>query len=59
MLFPYQSFFKAAFLELTQCLCCEVNTLADPRATIFAFCLLIDCYNAVSVVKAMLTTVHR
>lgn len=49
---------EEAFLEWTTCLSCEIETLAYPRAAIFAFCLACMLYNAVSLVKGALSYVH-
>jgi hypothetical protein len=45
---------EGLFQELTQSLRCEVDTLAYPRAAVFAFCLAVKAYNAVSLVRAAL-----
>ena len=49
---------EGAFLEMTQCLACEIDTLAYPRAAIFAFCLAAMLYNAVSLMKSSLAAAH-
>jgi Transposase DDE domain len=46
------------FLEMTETLACEINTLGYPKAALFAFCLALMAYNAVSVLKAALRSVH-
>jgi len=45
---------EGMFQELTQSLQCEIDTLAYPRAAVFAFCLAVKAYNAVSLVRAAL-----
>jgi hypothetical protein len=45
---------EGVFQELTQSLQCEIDTLAYPRAALFAFCLAVKAYNAVSLVRAAL-----
>jgi IS4 transposase len=47
-----------AFLELTTCLECEINTLGYPRAALFGFCLALLAYNAVSLVKTAMAAAH-
>ena len=42
------------FQDLTQSLQCEIDTLAYPRAAVFAFCLAVKAYNVVSLVRAAL-----
>ena len=49
---------EGVFQELTQSLRCEIDTLAYPRAAVFAFCLAVKAYNAVSLVRAALRSVH-
>ena len=49
---------EGAFLEMTQCLACEINTLCYPKAAIFAFCLAAMLYNAVSLMKSTIASVH-
>ena len=49
---------EGAFLEMTQCLACEIDTLCYPKAAIFAFCLAAMLYNAVSLMKSTLASVH-
>jgi hypothetical protein len=49
---------EGAFLEMTQCLACEIDTLCYPRAAIFAFCLAAMLYNAVSLMKSTIASVH-
>jgi hypothetical protein len=45
---------EGVFQELTQSLQCEIDTLAYPRAALFAFCLAVKAYNAVALVRAAL-----
>jgi Transposase DDE domain len=49
---------EVMFLEMTETLRCEINTLGYPKAALFAFCLALMAYNAVSVIKAALRSVH-
>jgi hypothetical protein len=49
---------ETVFLELQQTLEAEINTLGYPKAALFAFCLALMVFNAVSLVKAALRTVH-
>jgi hypothetical protein len=49
---------EGAFLEMTQCLACEIDTLGYPKAAIFAFCLAVMLYNAVSLLKSVMASVH-
>jgi hypothetical protein len=49
---------ETAFLELTTTLTCEINTLGYPKAALFAFCLALLAYNAVSLIKAALRREH-
>jgi len=49
---------ERAFLEMTECLSCEIDTLGYPRAAIFAFCLAAMLYNAVSLLKSSIAAVH-
>jgi hypothetical protein len=49
---------EGAFLEMTQCLACEIDTLCYPKAAIFAFCLAAMLYNAVSLMKSVIASVH-
>jgi hypothetical protein len=48
---------EVMFLEMTETLTCEINTLGYPKAALFAFCLALMAYNAVSVIKAALRSV--
>jgi hypothetical protein len=49
---------ETAFAEITETLSCEINTLGYPPAALFAFCLALLAYNAVSLLKASLRAVH-
>lgn len=49
---------ETAFQEITETLTCEINTLGYPPAALFAFCLALLAYNAVSVLKAALRAAH-
>src|SRR5262249_34600615 len=49
---------EEAFLEIAQTLACEVNTLGYPKAALFAFCLALQAYNAVALLKAALRAAH-
>jgi len=49
---------ETVFLELQQTLECEINTLGYPKAALFAFCLALMVFNAVSLMKAALRAVH-
>jgi hypothetical protein len=49
---------EGAFLEMTQCLACEIGTLCYPSAAIFAFCLAAMLYNAVALTKSTIASVH-
>ena len=49
---------ETAFQEITQTLQCEITTLGYPKAALFAFCLALLAFNAVSVLKASLRAVH-
>lgn len=46
------------FQELTTILHCEVNTLAYPKAALFAFCVAVASGNVYATVKASLGAVH-
>jgi IS4 transposase len=50
---------EGRFYEVTQTLNCEPNTLAYPKAALFAFCLALVASNAVALLKAALRSVHR
>lgn len=49
---------ETLFQVLSETLCCEINTLGYPRASLFAFCIALVAYNVLSVVKAALRSVH-
>jgi IS4 transposase len=49
---------ETAFFEITTTLTCEINTLGYPKAALFAFCLALLAYNAVSLIKAALRSEH-
>jgi IS4 transposase len=49
---------ETAFFEITTTLTCELNTLGYPKAALFAFCLALLAYNAVSLIKAALRSEH-
>lgn len=49
---------EGLFLEVTQTLTCEIQTLAYPPAALFAFCLALLASNAVAVLKAALRAAH-
>lgn len=49
---------ETLFLEVTQTLACEINTLGYPPAALFAFCLALVAANAVAVIKAALRAAH-
>jgi len=49
---------ETAFCEITTTLSCEINTLGYPKAALFAFCLALLAYNAVSLIKAALRREH-
>ena len=49
---------ETAFFEITTTLSCEIHTLGYPKAALFAFCLALLAYNAVSVIKAALRSEH-
>lgn len=49
---------ETMFQEVTLTLQCEISTLGYPPAALFAFCLALLAYNAVSVLKASLRNVH-
>jgi hypothetical protein len=49
---------ETAFFEITTTLACEINTLGYPKAALFAFCLALLAYNAVSLIKAALRSAH-
>lgn len=47
-----------AFFEVTTTLCCEIRTLAYPKAALLAFTLALVSYNVVSVLKSVMRAVH-
>jgi hypothetical protein len=49
---------EGLFLEVSQTLACEINTLCYPKAALFAFCLGLLACNAVALLKAALRAVH-
>jgi hypothetical protein len=49
---------ETAFFEMTTTLACEIKTLGYPQAALFAFCLALLAYNAVSLIKAALRCEH-
>ena len=49
---------EIAFGELTTTLECEIDTLAYPKAALFAFCVAVVAYNILSLVKGALRSVH-
>ena len=49
---------ETLFLEVTQTLACEIDTLAYPKAALFIFCLALVAANAVAVIKAALRVAH-
>lgn len=48
-----------AFQELGQALCSEINTLCYPKAALLAFCVAVNLYNVMSVMKAALRSAHK
>ena len=49
---------ETVFQEITATLQCEIHTLGYPKAALFAFCLALVAFNAVSLLKASLRAVH-
>ena len=49
---------ETLFLEVTQTLACEIDTLCYPKAALFVFCLALLAANAVAVLKAALRATH-
>jgi Transposase DDE domain len=49
---------EGLFLEVSQTLDCEVDTLCYPKAALFAFCLGLLACNAVALLKAALRAAH-
>jgi hypothetical protein len=49
---------ETAFWDLTVALTCEVETLAYPRAALFAFCVAVAVYNGLQAVRGAVASVH-
>lgn len=49
---------EGLFLEVERTLACEINTLAYPKAALFALCVGLLAANAVAVLKAALQAAH-
>ncbi len=49
---------ETVFWDLTVSLTCEVETLAYPRAALFAFCVAVSVYNGLQVVKGAVSAAH-
>jgi len=49
---------ETALFEITTTLACESKTLGYPKAALVTFCLALLAYNAVSLIKAALRSVH-
>jgi hypothetical protein len=49
---------ETVFYEITTTLQCEIHALGYPKAALFAFCLALVAFNAVSMLKASLRAVH-
>jgi len=49
---------ETVFQEVTTTLQCEIQTLGYPKAALFAFCLALVAFNAVSLLKAALRCVY-
>jgi Transposase DDE domain len=49
---------ETLFQELTETLCCEINTLGYPKAALFGFCIALMAYNVASVTKAAMRAKH-
>ena len=49
---------EGVFLEITQTMECEPNTLGYPRAALFAFCLALTAHAGIRMVKAGLRAAH-
>lgn len=49
---------EQAFFDLTTTLQCEIKTLCYPKAALFTFTLALVAYNIVSLIKAIMRTVH-
>jgi Transposase DDE domain len=46
---------ETAFQELTENLCCEINTLGYPKAALFGFALAVTAYNLLVLLRQALT----
>jgi IS4 transposase len=49
---------EGVFQDLTVSLQCEINTLGYPKAALFGFCTALVAFNAISVGKAAMRSVH-
>lgn len=49
---------ETVFWDLTVSLTCEVETLAYPRASLFAFCVAVSVYNGLQAVKGAVSAAH-
>jgi IS4 transposase len=49
---------ETGFAELTETLCCEIDTLCYPRAALFVFCVALAAYNMQSAIKGIMRAVH-
>lgn len=49
---------ETVFWDLTVSLSCEVETLAYPRAALFAFCVSVSVYNGLQAVKGAVSGAH-
>jgi hypothetical protein len=49
---------ETVFWDLTVSLTCEVETLAYPRAALFAFCVAVSVYNGLQAVKGAVAAAH-
>lgn len=49
---------ETVFQRIAETLTCEVETLAYPKAALFAFCLALTAYNAVVVLRTALAAAH-
>jgi hypothetical protein len=49
---------ETVFWDLTVSLACEVETLAYPRAALFAFCVSVSVYNGLQAVKGAVSAAH-
>jgi DDE family transposase len=48
-------YIETAFQELTENLCCEINTLGYPKAALFGFALAVTAYNLLVLVRQAMT----